>query len=206
MPAISPTQVYDWPSTSGEGSDQYPDENNEVISEVNLAVTTDAVRNEADDNEATTGATSESRAEPDGDTPCTPLYQQELDAVDFLPNPTPEEKRDILLDLKCSFLSALAAKVFSLHYVYQRYPDKSFDAMSIQETHDLMACIPGLLFLLCDPISTFHAICRSAFRKTTPLFMLACYLMYFRFFSELPKEKYYRLTSTASVATVNVIQ
>ena len=205
MPAISPTQVYDWPSTSGEGSDQYPDENNEVISEVNLAVTTDAVRNESDDNEATTSATSKSRAEPDGDAPSTPLYQQELDAVDFLPNPTPEEKMDILLDLKCAFLSLLAAKVFSLHYVYQRYPDKSFDTMSIRETFHLMVCIPGLLFLLCDPVGTFHTICRSSFRKTTPLFLLGCYLMYLRFFCELPKEEYYLLISPASVAAVNII-
>ena len=205
MPAISPTQVYDWPSTSGEGSDQYPDENNEVISEVNLAVTTDAARNEADDNEATMPAASESHAEPYGDTQSTQQYQRDLDAIDFLPNPTPDEKNDILLDLKCAFLSLLAAKVFSLHYVFQKYPDKSFDTMSILETYKLTACIPGLLFLLCDPVGTLHTVCRSAFRKTTPLFLLACYLMYFRFFGELPKEKYYQLTSTASVATVNVI-
>ena len=128
MAEVSPAQVYDQSSTSEESSkvpsntsnagDQNHDgeDNNTAITD-RIYATNGYIRNQQNNAEnldvqqAYTLEQTEIKQR-------APNYQQELNPEDFLPNPMLQDKSDILLKLKCSFVSLLAARIFSLHYDY----------------------------------------------------------------------------------------
>lgn len=241
MPAISPTQVYDWASTSGEGSSVVSDTSNQPLQrhlETNYAVITDTVHNNARDRSTgghgaahqhlqrrhaanyalvTNAVHSEARDQSTGaddaahqterpiQTTRTPEYQQDLEADDFLPNPTPEEKVDILIDLKCAFISLLIARLFSFHFVYDCF--ENAQELVDSQLAVIPLTLPGLIYLMSDPVGTYYVLGRCVFRKTTSACLITCYLMYIRMMSESPGPLHYRqdMVTPKQVAAANMV-
>ena len=209
MAVRGPTQVYDWPSTSGESSEVWSgstngnlatDENHIATTE-NMSVNNDVgnYENSISDSPLRPLNAMSGMNDPQQNNHRSPEYQQQLNVEDFLPNRSLEEKKDMLIDLKCAYMSKLAAEIFAyMHFESRKC--KEIIAILLYALHTSA----GMFFLLRDPLGTFRVLERFTYRTTTSIFILICYLKYLGS-SLADPHRYLVDRSTNDVAAADII-